>query len=125
MEWPANLRPVRDVVFECLKLPEARNKYFCSTQLADLCNIAAGVQALHGIDKQKIARAFSNGNMFEYSIGIPDLPTDDLDSEDFLHVYISIRFERHGTIALMLMGLDTRQVKAQTQSKSLPNLLIS
>ena len=89
MEWPANLRPVRDVVFECLKLPEARNKYFSSTQLANLCNIAAGVQALHGIDKAKIGRAFSNGNVSDYRIEINDLLTDDLDSAGFLHVYIS------------------------------------
>ena len=91
MEWPAALSPIRAVVFECLKCPEAKDRYFLSSQLAELCNIAAGVQALHGINKQKIGRAFSNGGVSDYTSDI------DEDTEDFHHFYISTRFESKGS----------------------------
>jgi len=49
MEWPAALSPIRAVVF------------FISSQLAELCSIAAGVQGA------SIERAFSKGGVSDYT----------------------------------------------------------
>lgn len=50
---------IRELVFACLRLPDAANKYFDSEQLAELCNVAAGLPAQTELSKRAIANAFS------------------------------------------------------------------
>jgi hypothetical protein len=63
-------KPVRTILFECLKLPNAANTYFSSEQIAEIC-IQAG-NLVDGVSKELVGRALSNDSMSEYHLTFSD-----------------------------------------------------
>jgi hypothetical protein len=51
MTWTKPQQPIRAVFLHCLnRCPEARNNYFSSGEIAELCNYAAGLDGTHGVE---------------------------------------------------------------------------
>jgi hypothetical protein len=92
MSWTKPGKPTRAVFLYVLNVcPEARNKYFSSGEIAELCNYAAGLDGTHGVDSLLVGRAFSRGAVREYTIPSFNslVPEDSERTRDHLHAYIS------------------------------------
>jgi len=90
MEWPSALSPIRAVVFECLKCPEAKDEYFTAEDIAELCNYSAGLDGTHGIDSTLVGLAFSRGAEREYILTpFNSLVQGSDPTSDYLYAYVS------------------------------------
>lgn len=105
---------IRELVFACLRLPDAANKYFDSEQLAELCNVAAGLPAQTELSKRAIANAFSNDGRKAYTEPFREITGVASDSGIF-SAFISHKLKGHTskTTALGRFATNAYQVTAE------------
>ena len=61
-------KELRALFFQCLRLPDSTNQFYSAEQIADICNLAAGLELEpeSGIAKSTVGRAFSNDSRTEW-----------------------------------------------------------
>ena len=90
MSWKKPNKLIRSVFLECLKCPEAKDKYFTAEDIAELCNYAAGLDGTHGIDSTLVGLAFSRGAEREYILTPFNSLVHGSDlTSDYLYAYVS------------------------------------